>query len=92
MADPEYVALAEAKIARQAEILTTKNAEINRLRAVLRRCQRGVDLVEIAPGETVGLHLTPEVEARRRRGLPDHERPPLGQPPSWLQEQEKKCP
>jgi len=25
---------------------------------------------------------------RRRKGLPDREKPPLGQPPSWLQEQD----
>lgn len=37
-----------------------------------------------APVET-----PPEVMERRRRGLPDYEKPPLGQPPSWLQEQEK---
>lgn len=33
--------------------------------------------------------VPPEVLERRRKGLPDYERPPLGQPPSWLQEQEK---
>jgi hypothetical protein len=32
----------------------------------------------------------PEIDARRRAGLPDYEKPPLGQPPSWLQEQERK--
>ncbi|MGR4927228.1 hypothetical protein ACIPUD_10480 [Bradyrhizobium sp. CAR08] len=33
--------------------------------------------------------IPPEVLERRNRGLTDYERPPLGQPPSWLQEQEK---
>lgn len=33
-----------------------------------------------------------DVEDRRRRGLPDYEKPPLGQPPSWLQEQEVREP
>jgi hypothetical protein len=37
-----------------------------------------------APVET-----PPEVMERRRKGLSDYEKPPLGQPPSWLQEQEK---
>ena len=32
--------------------------------------------------------VPPEVLERRRKGLPDYEKPPLGQPPSWLQEQE----
>jgi hypothetical protein len=31
-----------------------------------------------------------EVAERRRRGLPDYEKPPLGQPPAFLQEQELK--
>jgi hypothetical protein len=31
-----------------------------------------------------------DIEDRRRRGLPDYEKPPLGQPPSWLQDQERK--
>jgi hypothetical protein len=36
------------------------------------------------------VEVPPDVMERRRKGLPDYERPPLGQPPSWLQEQEKK--
>lgn len=36
--------------------------------------------------------VPPEVLERRRKGLSDYERPPLGQPPSWLQEQEKTQP
>ncbi|MCK1577737.1 hypothetical protein [Bradyrhizobium sp. 174] len=41
------------------------------------------------PSPAAPVEVPPEVMERRRKGLPDYERPPLGQPPSWLQEQEK---
>jgi hypothetical protein len=35
------------------------------------------------------VEVPPDVIERRRKGLSDYEKPPLGQPPSWLQAQEK---
>lgn len=41
------------------------------------------------PSPAAAVETPPEVIERRRKGLSDYEKPPLGQPPSWLQEQEK---
>lgn len=53
---------------------------------------RNVQPLYAAQPPAAPVEVSPEVMDRRRRGLPDYEKPPLGQPPSWLQEQEKKQP
>lgn len=53
------------------------------------RIDQAYELAAKLRGETGAPVETPEVLERRRKGLSDYERPPLGQPPSWLQEQEK---
>jgi hypothetical protein len=42
-----------------------------------------------AKAEFPELFVSEEVLERRRRGLPDYPKPPLGQPPAFLQEQER---
>ncbi len=73
------------------DIVAALRANMNNRMANHPECVVAVpEIFQLAIDEIERLRSQVEALERRRRGLPDYEKPPLGQPPSWLQEQEKR--